>query len=377
MSNLQDNLLSSYDYSLDSSFIAQSPVEPRHLAKLLVVDECNGNLRSSKHKIVWDWADDLRKEDLIILNDTKVIKARLRVRRPGGGLGELLLLEPLQDGLWLCLAKPGKRMRPGDNLFLDVEDAQPISLEIVANHQETGGRIVRFPSEFSNRKDIEIILDKYGEVPLPPYIQKINSDIIDADRYQTRYAMNPGAIAAPTAGLHLSDQLLNALTEKGIKQKRITLHIGLGTFKPVDVEDLKRLKLHREWVEVNEEVVESISECRSRGGKVIAVGTTTVRALESAYLAGGCNLQPFRGYVDLAIKPGYRFGVVDGLLTNFHLPKTSLLFLVSAFIGRRRLLELYSLAKEHNYRFYSYGDAMWIKPEAVIKKARPPSNYGD
>lgn len=192
-------------------------------------------------------------------------------------------------------------------------------------------------------------------------------DADDQTRYQTRYASRPGAVAAPTAGLHLSDELLAALQARGVEIARVTLHVGLGTFRPVETEDLTQLTLHSEWVEVEAEVVKAVDACRQRGGKVIAVGTTSVRALEGAAQAGGGRLQPLKGPVDLVIQPGYRFAVVQGLLTNFHLPKSSLLLLVSALIGRERLLGLYACAIEHNYRFYSYGDAMWIPRRRCLR----------
>ncbi len=371
MSELKDNLLSSYDYKLDSNLIAQVPIEPRHSARMLTVNDFKSDLKTIRHKRVWDLKEELLPGDLLVLNNTRVIKARLKVIRPGGGVSELLLLEPKGEGKWLCLAKPAKRMRQGEKLILEAKNKRSLELEVLGNDSTSGGRIIQFPSFYSNRDTVEELLDIYGEVPLPPYIK--NSTNISADRYQTRYASSPGAVAAPTAGLHLSDELLETFKERGVQQVTVTLHVGLGTFKPLDIEDLTNLKLHSEWVEVTKEVVNAVKECRSRGGRVIAVGTTSVRALESAFIAGGGNLVPLQGKVDLVIQPGYRFGVVDGLLTNFHLPKSSLLLLVSALIGRKKLLALYSKAIESQYRFFSYGDAMWIGPEAVLEEARPLS----
>jgi S-adenosylmethionine:tRNA ribosyltransferase-isomerase len=197
-------------------------------------------------------------------------------------------------------------------------------------------------------------------MPLPPYIHQHEES--DNDRYQTCFASKPGAVAAPTAGLHLSEELLAALLEKGIERASVTLHVGLGTFRPVETEDLSQLELHSEWVEVSEALVQAVAACRKRGGRVIAVGTTSVRSLEGVAALHGGELQPFRGPVNLVIQPGFRFAVVQGLLTNFHLPKSSLLLLVSALIGRERLLQLYQHAITAGYRFYSYGDAMWIPP---------------
>ncbi len=366
-----DSLLSSYDYELDHERIAQVPMEPRHSARLLVVGENPQLLNSAKHLQVWDWQDELRSGDLFVVNDTRVLKARLRVRRSGGGLAELLLLEPRGEGRWLCLARPAKRIRPGDYLWIEALEQDPIRVQVVANDIGTGGRIVQFPASFYDRETVGALLERFGEVPLPPYIDNKAANLDEAERYQTRYANRPGAVAAPTAGLHLSDDLLAALERKGIEQARVTLHVGLGTFRPLESEDLTNLQLHSEWVEVKEEVIQSIQDCRARGGRVLAVGTTSVRALEGAFLAGGGELKPFKGNVDLVIKPGYQFGVIDGLLTNFHLPKSSLLLLVSSLIGRERLLALYAEAIKRQYRFFSYGDAMWIPPEVVLPLARP------
>ncbi len=364
MSDPRDYLLSSYDYALDPKCIAQIPVEPRHSARLLIVPKIGDDSSLARHVKVWDWQNELSAGDLVVLNDTRVLKARLRVRRTGGGLSELLLIEPLGEARWLCLARPAKRLKPGDYLWMEALEQDPIRLQVVGNHAASGGRIVQFPSDYVDRESIEVLLDRYGEVPLPPYIHRQNSDDKE-ERYQTLFATRPGAVAAPTAGLHLSDELLKGLTQKGVKQATVTLHVGLGTFRPVEKENLGDLQLHSEWVEVRQSTVSAVESCRTSGGKVFAVGTTSVRALEGAFCAGGGRLRPFRGPVDLVIKPGYRFGVVNGLLTNFHLPKSSLLLLVSALVGREKLLALYQEAIERQYRFYSYGDAMWIGPEAI------------
>ena len=367
----RDSLLSSYDYALNPERIAQSPLEPRHAARLLIVDQEQAAPESIRHATVWDWQKELQAGDLLVVNDTRVLQARLRVRRAGGGLAELLLLEPRGEGRWLCLARPAKRLRPGDQVWMEALEQEPIALQVMANDLATGGRVVQFPAQYADAEAIEGLLVRYGEVPLPPYIQR--HDPNDAKRYQTRYAGRPGAVAAPTAGLHLSDELLEALAQRGVRQAKVTLHVGLGTFRPVETEDLSQLKLHSEWVEVRQDVVDAVSTCRASGGRVFAVGTTSVRALEGAAAAGNGCLQPFQGPVSLVIQPGYRFAVVDGLLTNFHLPKSSLLLLVSALIGRERLLALYAEAIERQYRFFSYGDAMWIAPEAVVPEVRPGS----
>jgi S-adenosylmethionine:tRNA ribosyltransferase-isomerase len=227
----------------------------------------------------------------------------------------------------------------------------------------SGGRVIHFPDSCVDAASLEALLDRYGEMPLPPYIQE--HDPTDAERYQTRFASRPGAVAAPTAGLHLSDALLDALQHRGVARASVTLHVGLGTFRPLEQEDLRHLTLHSEWVEVSPALVAAVEACRGRGGRVIAVGTTCVRSLEAVAALHGGQLQPHAGPVDLVIQPGHRFAVVEGLLTNFHLPKSSLLLLVSALIGRRRLLELYGEAIGAGYRFFSYGDAMWIPPETI------------
>ncbi len=368
-----DLRLSSYDFELPESFIAQRPVEPRHGARLLAVEPAAG----ARHLTVWQLQQELRPGDLIVVNDTRVLKARLQARRPSGGEVELLVLQPwtsdaargVDPGCWLCLARPARRLRPGERLLLDAPGQPPLPVEVVAIDEGSGGRVVRFPPECSSAETIERLLARYGEIPLPPYIHEHGPD--DDSRYQTRYAARPGAVAAPTAGLHFSDELLAALAERGVERATVTLHVGLGTFRPVDTEDLSALELHSEWVEVSPELVAAVQACRDRGGRVIAIGTTSVRSLEGVAALNGGTLAPHRGPVDLVIQPGFRFQVVQGLLTNFHLPRSSLLLLVSALIGRQRLLDLYEEAKAEGYRFFSYGDAMWIPPEAVLEGARP------
>jgi S-adenosylmethionine:tRNA ribosyltransferase-isomerase len=282
---------------------------------------------------------------------------------------ELLLLEPRGEGLWLCLARPAKRLRQGETLTLEAEGQPGLTVTVEAVDPGSGGRLVRFPADCGEAATIEPLLERYGAMPLPPYIAPQEGR--DDSRYQTRYAARPGAVAAPTAGLHLSDALLEALRTRGVQLATVTLHVGLGTFRPVETEDLSRLTLHSEWVEVNGELVEAVAACRARGGRVIAVGTTCVRSLEGVAALNGGRLAPHTGPVNLVIQPGFRFAVVQGLLTNFHLPRSSLLLLVSALVGRRRLLALYAEAIRHRYRFFSFGDAMWIPPDAVLPAARP------
>ena len=365
MLDQKDNLLSSYNYDLPNNLIAQSPTEPRHDAKLMIIKNGLDDALNLTHAKIWDLKDMLKPGDLLVVNNTRVLKARLNIRLSGGGLGELLLMEPRGNGQWLCLGRPARRMRSGDQLWLDTSPENSLCLKVIDKDESTGGRIIQFPNEFSSRTEMANLLDLCGEVPLPPYIDKEKSSAHE-EKYQTRFASRPGAIAAPTAGLHLSDELIDILKIRGIRIVQITLHVGLGTFRPLEKEDLTQLHLHSEWIEVTEEAIRAIINCKEEGGKVFAVGTTCVRALEAAYLSGRGVLKPFEGKVNLVIKPGFEFSVIDGLLTNFHLPKSSLLLLVSALIGRKRMLKLYKQAISNKYRFFSYGDAMLITPESAI-----------
>jgi S-adenosylmethionine:tRNA ribosyltransferase-isomerase len=371
-SDSADLRLSSYSFPLPEERIAQRPVEPRHAARLLAVDPPGVGLAPhARHLSVWDLQWELRPGDLLVVNDTRVLRARLQARRPTGGAVELLVLEPWLAGVagqWLCLARPAKKLQPGDGIEVVAEGQPPLAVQVLGSDPDTGGRIVQFPPDCLDAAALEPLLVRYGAIPLPPYIHE--HDASDNERYQTRYAARPGAVAAPTAGLHLSDDLLAAIRQRGVELATTTLHVGLGTFRPVETEDLRRLELHSEWVEVSAELVAAVAACRARGGRVIAIGTTSVRSLEAVAQLHGGELKPHTGPVNLVIQPGYRFAVVEGLLTNFHLPKSSLLLLVSALIGRERLLALYAEAIERHYRFFSYGDAMWIAPEAVLEGAR-------
>jgi S-adenosylmethionine:tRNA ribosyltransferase-isomerase len=370
----EDRLLSSYDFYLPQEAIAQQPAEPRHSARLLIVEGGQG----ARHRQVWDWPEELRPGDLIVVNDTRVLQARLRARRASGGAVEVLVLEPWQRGEpsqpspegsdWLCLLKPAKRVKVGEVLALETPSGEPsdppVLLQVVATDSESGGRVVRFPPGLAEAPSMEPFLQRYGAMPLPPYIHGAQG--VEGERYQTRYAAKPGAVAAPTAGLHLSDALLRRLQERGVERAAVTLHVGLGTFRPLEQERLEELQLHSEWVEVSPELVAAVEAARQRGGRVLAVGTTCVRSLEGVAALHGGRLEPHAGPVNLVIQPGFRFQVVQGLLTNFHLPKSSLLLLVSALISRERLLALYGEAIRLGYRFFSFGDAMWIPPEAVV-----------
>ena len=287
----RDISLSSYDYELSPDLIAQKPIEPRHSSRLLIVNDLEKTIGTMEHTQVWDLQYHLRKGDLLVLNDTKVLKARLCVRRFSGGKAELFLLEPLGEGQWECLARPAKRIRLGDELFLEANEQAPFSLKVIGANISTGGRIIQFPKSFSTRESIQEFLDKYGQVPLPPYIKESSS--LDSERYQTCYASKPGAVAAPTAGLHLSDALLEELRKKGINISTITLHIGLGTFRPLEKENLENLKLHSEWVEVNEKVVQAYGNIVGRAlgtavdniGTVLSALSTTLKAVFSLMIA--------------------------------------------------------------------------------------------
>ena len=370
-----DLLLSSYDFALPQDRIAQRPVEPRHAARLLIADPLQAAPAAespawgARHATVWDLQQELRPGDLLVVNDTRVLHARLLARRPSGGRVELLVLEPRGGGIWLCLARPARRLRAGERLLLEADGQPPLAVSVTGSDPASGGRLIAFPAGHDDAAALEPLLARYGAIPLPPYIQA--HDPADAERYQTRFAARPGAVAAPTAGLHLSDALLAALRQRGVVLGTVTLHVGLGTFRPLEQERLDNLRLHSEWVELSAGLVEAVAACRARGGRVIAVGTTCVRSLEGVAALHGGALQPHCGPVDLVIQPGFRFAVVQGLLTNFHLPRSSLLLLVSALLGRERLLALYREAIDRGYRFFSYGDAMWIAPEAVLEQARP------
>jgi S-adenosylmethionine:tRNA ribosyltransferase-isomerase len=366
-----DLRLSSYDFHLPPEQIAQRPVEPRHAARMLVVPRAG--VAGSRQLTVWDLQAELRPGDLLVVNDTRVLRARLAARRASGGAVELLVLEPCgESGHWFCLARPAKRLRPGEWLTLEADCQPPLPVQVLGSDPQTGARRIAFPPDCSDATRLEPLLVRYGAIPLPPYIHE--HDASDVERYQTRYAARPGSVAAPTAGLHLSDELLEALQAGGVALATVTLHVGLGTFRPVAQEDLRQLALHSEWVEVSPELVQAVSDCRARGGRVIAIGTTSVRSLEGVAALNGGNLVPHAGPVNLVIQPGFRFTVVQGLLTNFHLPRSSLLLLVSALIGRGRLLALYDDAIRLGYRFFSYGDAMWIPPEAILPEVAPRQN---
>jgi S-adenosylmethionine:tRNA ribosyltransferase-isomerase len=332
--------LEDFDYALPAERIAQRPAQPRDSSRLMVLDRTSGAIQ---HRSFRDLPTLLTPGDALILNETRVIPARLRARKlPGGGLVELLLLEREGPRTWQALVG-GKGLRPGRRL--QVEDGPQAE---VVEQMDGARRLVRFDQPITPE------LERLGESPLPPYIHE---PVRDPAEYQTVYARNPGSAAAPTAGLHFTPALLQSLEERGLRIGRITLHIGLDTFAPVKESDPRRHPIHSEWCSVPEAALEAVAAARAEGRRVVAVGTTVVRALETAAAA---QLSPFEGRTDLFILPGFEFRLVDALLTNFHLPRSTLLMLVSAFAGRERVLAAYGAAKESGYRFYSFGDAMLI-----------------
>ncbi len=367
----RDHKLDAYDYFLDPSLIASKPSAIRHESRLMIVRNSVLEDNCLTNKFTKNLLDEFRKGDLVVVNNTKVMKARLKVQLENRTLVELLVLERSHECVWLCLAKPAKKLKINRKIILKSSSAQDINLRVDGVDEETGGRFIKFPENITDLNSMNDLLDKYGEIPLPPYIKNSEEESFHDNSYQTEYATNPGAVAAPTAGLHLSKSLISNLKKKGVIILPITLHVGYGTFKPIDQEDLSDLKLHKEWVSVNEEVVEEIKKIKKikkTDRRIIAIGTTSVRALESCYSNEINDFIPIAKYVDLVIKPGYKFKVVDGLLTNFHLPKSSLLLLVSAMIGRERLLDLYKKAIKEKFRFFSYGDAMYISPDSLLEK---------
>jgi S-adenosylmethionine:tRNA ribosyltransferase-isomerase len=343
---------SDFDYELPAERIAQTPIEPRDAARLMIVDRSSGEI---EHQIFRRIVDYLQPNDLLVANDSRVIPARLAARKvPTGGQVELLLLTRHAERTWEVLVK-GRRVRPGTRLVLvppHVAEVAPIYadvLEITA----AGGRIVEFDEPITPQ------LEQLGEVPLPPYI---HTPLEDAERYQTVYARVQGSAAAPTAGLHFTPRLIGEIERLGINFAFVTLHIGLDTFRPVQVEELENHEMHSEYAMLPAETAAEIRRARDAGGRVVAVGTTAVRVLESAaHLAPAGVVTPFSGWTDLFIYPGYQFRAVDALITNFHLPRSTLLMLVSAFAGRDLVLEAYGRAITSGYRFYSFGDAMFIR----------------
>jgi len=340
-----------FDYFLPPELIAQSPVEPRDASRLMVLHRDTGRW---EHRLFRDLPEYLRPGDVLVANESRVIPARLYGRKiPTGGKVELLLVSKLDEWTWRALVR-GHRIREGTKLGFPASGGFKLVGEVI-KVEESGERVVRF------REEVEPLLEDIGVVPLPPYIRR---PLADAERYQTVYARVSGSVAAPTAGLHFTHGLIRRLQERGVRFAFVTLHIGPATFRPVRTERIEDHVMHSEYCELSEETAELLNEVREEGRRIVAIGTTTVRVLETAALrAGGegpARLEPFSGWTDLFIYPGFRFRVVDALITNFHLPRSTLLMLVSAFAGRELVLRAYQEAIRQRYRFYSFGDAMLI-----------------
>lgn len=341
-----------FDYHLPPERIAQRPVEPRDASRLLTLKRGDGEI---EHRRFRDLPEYLRAGDLMVFNRSRVIPARLHGReKQSGAAVEILLVQRLEPGIWQALGRPGRRLRPGAEVTIAIADDghPPVSIAIVAAY-ENGLRTVTVSDETA--------LDGVGELPLPPYIKETPAD---PERYQTIYADAPGSVAAPTAGLHFTDRMLDAIRAAGIGIAWVTLHVGLDTFRPVRGEDIGQHQIHTEWYELPADTAAAINATRARDGRVIAVGTTTVRTLEQAgqdaAAAQRTTLTAATGDADLFILPGHRFRVVDAMLTNFHLPRSTLLMLVAAFAGREQILAAYREAIAAEYRFYSFGDAMLL-----------------
>jgi len=341
-----------FDFELPQNLIAQSPIEPRDHSRLLVLDKKDYSI---EHKHFYDIVDYFQKGDLIVMNNSKVMPARIiGKKKESGGRIEVFLLKNLDDQVWQCMVR-GRRIKIGMEIELDEE----LACKIKKDNQDGTWEI-----EFDkNYQDMMEIVWKIGKVPLPPYIKNLNEN--DKQRYQTVYAdkNKTGSVAAPTAGLHFTPELLQKLKEKGVRIEYITLHVGLGTFAPVKADSITDHKMHAEWVEVDKNVLQTIIDTKKNKGRVITVGTTSTRTLEAIWPKmenKDFKIKDFRDWVNIFIYPGYKFKVVDGIITNFHLPKSTLIMLVSAFVGSDVIKKAYKCAIENKYRFYSYGDAMLI-----------------
>jgi S-adenosylmethionine:tRNA ribosyltransferase-isomerase len=338
---------SDFDYELPQGYIAQTPAVPRDHSRLMVLGKGDGTIEDH---LFYELPGFLRRGDVLVFNDTRVLPARLSGRRAdSGGRVEVLLLRRISVGVWEGLVRPGKQLVAGAKVEIENGGHLPVTAEIVGVGED-GVRTIAFSDESR--------LPRLGRVPLPPYI---HTPLHDPERYQTVYARESGSAAAPTAGLHYTPELLRKIDDNGIDRLFVTLHIGLDTFRPVRVEDPSQHRVHREYGMVSAEVATRLSRARSEGRRIIAVGTTTVRLLEAvAWQSAPASIAPFAGWVDLFILPGHEFRLVDGLITNFHLPRSSLLMLVSAFAGREKVRRAYEEAIARGYRFYSFGDAMLI-----------------
>ena len=330
-----------YFYNLPEEQIAQTPAEPRDSSRLLVYHKDSGNI---EHKIFRDVIDYLHAGDVLVVNNTRVLPARLYGKKETGALIEVLLLKRLDINTWECLAKPGKRLKEGTIIVFSDE----LKAEITGN-TDFGGKVIKFIFDGV----FEEIIDRIGVMPLPPYIK---SQYKDKERYQTVYNKITGSSAAPTAGLHFTKDLMEKIKAKGVEVVEVLLHVGLGTFRPVSETNILKHQMHSEYIEVSKDSADKINKAKSEGRRIIAVGTTSIRVLESATDENSI-LQPVKKETDIFIYPGYKFKMVDGVITNFHLPESTLIMLVSAFIGLDETLNMYNIAVKEGYRFFSFGDA--------------------
>ncbi len=335
---------SDFYYELPAASIAQTPLERRDQSKLMVLKRSDNSI---EHAVFSDLLDYLRAGDCLVLNNTAVLPARLFGVRSSGARVEFLLLTEVEKDVWHCLVKPGRKAKIGD--VFTFSDRLSATIEAI---EEGGVRRVKF----SYQGNFYEIIDEIGEMPLPPYIRE---KLSDGDRYQTVYKRDKGSAAAPTAGLHFTPELLAALTAKGVRIAHLTLHVGIGTFRPVSTDRVEDHAMHAEWYQLDEANAARIAEAKRSGGRIVAVGTTSVRTLESIFARCGA-VTASSGWTDIFIYPGFKYNVVDALVTNFHLPESTLLMLVSAFYNREAVLEAYRLAVRENYRFFSFGDAMLI-----------------
>lgn len=336
--------LTDFSYELPKELIAQHPAEPRDHARLMLYDRKTGAV---EHKHFYDLVDELRAGDVLVFNDSKVIPARLYGKRvPTGGKVEVLLLTPVGEDRWEVLVKPGKKALPGTI----IEFPGGLQAEVL-DRTDFGGRVVHFTYDGV----FDDIIDKIGEMPLPPYIHE---KMEDPNEYQTVYARERGSAAAPTAGLHFTDELLQKIRDKGVEEVFVTLHVGLGTFRPVEEENIEDHQMHSEFYSITPEAADAINRAKAEGRRIIAVGTTSIRTLESAGTTG--KLKAGSGWTNIFIYPGFTFHIVDALVTNFHLPESTLLMLISALSTREQILHAYEIAVKEKYRFFSFGDAMFI-----------------
>lgn len=337
---------SDFDFYLPEELIAQTPLEKRDTSRLLHLDKQTGEI---EHKHFYDIKQYLHEGDCLVLNDSRVLPARLIGARPTGGTVELVLLKDLGDNRWECLSRPGRKTKPGQELVFGNGELTAVVEEVTLG----GNRIVKFSYEGIFLE----ILERLGKMPLPPYIKE---ELQDSERYQTVYSKELGSAAAPTAGLHFTKELLAEIADMGVKICYVTLHVGLGTFRPVKADKIEDHEMHSEFCIVPEETAETVNAVKRAGGRVIAVGTTSCRTLESFTTENG-TLQATSGWTNIFIYPGYKFKCIDALITNFHLPESTLIMLVSALAGRENILNAYNTAVKERYRFFSFGDAMMIE----------------